>query len=117
MPVWTSLKMCEETPWPPDHVSPGLDSGLHGAELGDLPVRDPRFFVAGQLHSYPKRWSEIFEASGASEQLTDWLTHGVNIRPMFRHFRGHQFGRFLDSRFPPPIYLPNSQSRPNFQIL
>ena len=75
-----------------------------------LPLRDPKQFMAGQLGCDISAWSKVLENSSASQQVIDWLTNGVDISSMFRHFKGNFRGKAYDACKPPEVYMPNSGS-------
>lgn len=68
-----------------------------------LTFRDPHKFMAGCLHTRIKEWEKL----DTPDDVLTWLKQGVDIVPMFKHFKGNFKGKSYDSDIPPPAYFPN----------
>ncbi|VDI58269.1 Hypothetical predicted protein [Mytilus galloprovincialis] len=55
--------------------------------------------------------SEQWEQIGCPGEILDWIEHGVDIRPLFKHFKG----RCYDSSLPQHAYFQNSASCKGFE--
>ena len=49
----------------------------------DLSFVDPIFFIAGNLMYCSEQWVQI----GCPNEVSDWIKNGVDINPMFKHFK------------------------------
>jgi hypothetical protein len=58
-------------------------------DVENLVFRDPNCFVAGSL-SYISEWKRL----GTPPFILDWIEIGVDIFPMFKHFKGNFKGKF-----------------------
>lgn len=47
--------------------------------LENLTFKDPDFYIAGNLHKHVLEW----ESLGASEEVLNWLKHGVDVNNYF----------------------------------
>lgn len=47
--------------------------------LENLTFKDPDFYIAGNLHKHILEW----ESLGASEEVLNWLKHGVDVNNYF----------------------------------
>lgn len=70
--------------------------------LENLTFKDPDFYIAGNLHKHILEW----ESLGASEEVLNWLKHGVDVNNYFKHFKDKAY----DSDLPPPIFQNNASS-------
>ncbi|VDI23480.1 Hypothetical predicted protein [Mytilus galloprovincialis] len=59
--------------------------------------------------------NEQWEKVGCPGEILDWIKQGVDIRPMFKHFKGNFRGRCYDSSLPKPAYFQNSASCKGFE--
>lgn len=64
--------------------------------LENLTFKDPDFYIAGNLH---KHILEL-ESLGASEEVLNWLKHGVDVNNYFKHLKVQAYG----SDLPSPIF-------------
>ena len=74
--------------------------------LEELSFRDPNHFIAGHLHDYEKEWKKI----DTPDLVLNWINNGLDIVPMFKHFKGNFKGKSFDYDFPPPAYFPNTKN-------
>lgn len=70
--------------------------------LENSTFKDPDFYIAGNLHKHILEW----ESLGASEEVLNWLKHGVDVNNYFKHFKVKAY----DSDLPPPIFQNNASS-------
>lgn len=106
-------------PYPPtENVSaeqvfhdPGQD-----INIGSLPFRDPRFFVAGGLHGSLHSWEPILalQSPALRQRIDRWLSKGVVVQDFFRPFKGSFKGMEFDSQSPPDMYFHNPASCANY---
>lgn len=75
--------------------------------LENLTFKDPDFYIAGNLHKHILEW----ESLGASEEVLNWLKHGVDVNNYFKHFKVKAY----DSDLPPPIFQNNASSCKGFK--
>ncbi len=106
-PVWTPLG--EALPQLLDHPRMSDMEGEWNKLIG-LQVRDPNFFVAGQLHSNLDAWAPLLADGPQGRMVHAWLQNKVSIKDMFCHFKGNFKGEAYDSSIPPPAYFPNAAS-------
>lgn len=76
--------------------------------LGDLPLRSPDNFIAGELHNHIEQWEAI--VGHGDKNVLDWLRNGVKVTTLFCRFKGNFQGRCFDSKTPPPTSLYNSKN-------
>ena len=102
-PLWVAVS--EVVPLPldgfPDNLGPASD-------IGSILVRDPRFFLSGQLHENLTAWEDILGNSPEDQRIRGWLRNGVSIGGMLRPFKGNFKGQPYDEATPPRVYFPNS---------
>ena len=79
------------------------------SKLEALSLRDPQYFVAGQLHSELSNWEKLLATvnNEQSKLVEKWLRYGVNVEDYFRPFKGTFKGISLDSDLPPPYVFKN----------
>ena len=96
-----------ETAQPPTCVVTAEDASK-GKDfcLEELSFRDPNHFIAGHLHDYEEEWKKI----DTPDLVLNWINNGVDIVPMFKHFKGNFKGKSFDCDFPPPAYFPNAKN-------
>ena len=49
-----------------------------------------------------------WELIGCPQEVLGWIKDGVDVHPMFRHFKGNFKGHSYDSDLPPPIFFQNA---------
>lgn len=71
---------------PPENVFLAESIVENDLEVGlqDIYFRDPRQFVAGNIHNHLDEW----ERMGLDEEAKKWLREGVNVEHYFRKFQG-----------------------------
>lgn len=71
---------------PPENVLLAESIVENDLEIGlqDIYFRDPRQFVAGNIHNHLDEW----ERMGLDEEARKWLREGVNVEHYFRKFKG-----------------------------
>lgn len=70
------------------HV-PSAEEVLGGGfqfDIKDLPLRDPRYFVSGQLHECTPGWVDIIDSKFRNVDVLKWIKHGVDIHDLCHHF-------------------------------
>ena len=72
----------------------------------DIFVYDSDRFIAGRLHVFPEKWSEI----ATNNEVLDWINNKVDITKFFSHFKGDFQGVNYDCSIPPPRVFQNSKS-------
>ena len=74
-------------------------------DANTLSLRDPQYFVAGQLHQCINEWNYILDQNSNehSEVIRSWIQHGLDIHCFFRHFHGKTY----NSDIPPRQFFPN----------
>lgn len=107
-PAWVTLE--GDIPSPSIHVLQAEDvlEGNNDFDIKTLPLRDPNYFVSGQIHDNLRDWQQLLEGNDQNGDVLKWLEHGVNVYDFFRHFKGKFKGRSYDSEIPPKQYFPNS---------
>lgn len=97
---------------PPENVLLAESIVENDLEVGlqDIYFRDPRQFVAGNIHNHLDEW----ERMGLDEEARKWLREGVNVEHYFRKFKGNFKGKNYDCATPPEAYFPNSSSCRHF---
>ncbi|CAG2246538.1 unnamed protein product [Mytilus edulis] len=97
----------------PSDCLPSAEEVVNGSDYDfeDLSFLDPNFFKAGNLMYCSEQWEKI----GCPGEILDWIKQGVDIRPMFKHFKGNFRGRCYDSSLPQPAYFQNSASCKGFE--
>ncbi|CAG2211261.1 unnamed protein product [Mytilus edulis] len=97
----------------PSDCLPSAEEVVNGSDYDfeDLSFLDPNFFKAGNLMYCSEQWEKI----GCPGEILDWIKQGVDIRPMFKHFKGNFRGRCYDSSLPKPAYFQNSASCKGFE--
>jgi len=108
-PAWVTLG--GEIPSPATH-GPSAEDVLKNADfdINSLPLRDPNFFVSGQIHEHLSNWQVILRDTVQSENIMNWLENGVNVNDFFTHFKGNFKGKAYDSYIPPRHYFQNSKN-------
>lgn len=99
-------------PLPASHV-PSAEEVLGGGaqfDIKDLPLRDPRYFVSGQLYECIPGWENITDSEFGNVDVLKWIKHGVDIHEFFHHFKGNVKGKHFDSDIPPKRYFKNASS-------
>ena len=58
--------------------------------LASLPLRDPDYFVAGQINDSAPAWISVLQAVNHPDTdiIRSWIQSGVNILDFLQHFRG-----------------------------
>ena len=75
-----------ETTQPPTHVISAEEvSQEANFEFDNLTFRDPHKFRTGTLHTCFKEWERL----DPPDNVLSWLKDGVDIFPMFKHFKGN----------------------------
>ena len=80
----------------------------------DALLRDPKFFVPGQLHQHVEEWKRI-STSLASDTVLEFISKGVNAWSFVQPFKGFFAGKHYNSPLPPPMILPNSNTCNGFE--
>lgn len=93
-----------------------VESVLQGCSLADantLLFRDPKHFVAGELHRHPEAWREIFNSAPhypQAKEVINWIVCKVDIHEYFVHFKGSYKGEEYNCARPPPRVFANHPS-------
>ncbi|CAC5370045.1 unnamed protein product [Mytilus coruscus] len=83
-------------------------------DIRNVKFFNPKTFVAGQIHTRLHQWQKILPCSHSSDEILDWLVHGVNINKYIVHFKGDFWGHFYDDKFPPCRIFNNSNKCKTF---
>ncbi|CAC5394780.1 unnamed protein product [Mytilus coruscus] len=83
-------------------------------DIRNVKFFNPKTFVAGQIHTRLYQWQKILPCSHSSDEILDWLVHGVNINKYIVHFKGDFWGNFYDDKFPPCRIFNNSNKCKKF---
>lgn len=78
--------------------------------LDSLRLRDPSFFMAGEIHANPEGWEKILHGHPLKDMILDWIRNKVDVMELSQHFKGVFRGVKYNSRFPPPKCFPNHLS-------
>lgn len=73
-------------------------------DFKDLVFREPKSFVAGCLSHNVSEWKRL----GTPSFILDWIENGVDIFPMFKHFKGNFKGKSYNADQPVQSYFPNA---------
>ncbi|XP_062591418.1 uncharacterized protein LOC134252891 [Saccostrea cucullata] len=79
-----------------------------GKSIYNLYLRNPDFFVAGELHNQFCQWEKILFENDTSNQVKNWIKNGVDVTDFFTHFRGNFRGSSYNSLLPPKRFFHNS---------
>ena len=81
-------------------------------DVGDLLLRDPEHFRAGELHEHVDSWKEIVTRDPTFHQseVLSWIEGKVSVSPFFQHFSGVFKGESYDSDLPPGYAFLNNVS-------
>ena len=84
--------------------------------VSSLAVRDPNFFVAGQLTSNAANWTHLFPKNPTPLQAiaVRAITHGVDVHDFMTPFKGTFKGQTYDHPLPPPRIFRNSKKCKDF---
>ena len=92
---------------PPFHFSSAEEVAADEQfDFKNLPFRNSKFYLSGNIHENMSRWEEI----GASDEVLYWIRNGVDVTKYFKHFKGNFKGKSYDCNEPPRIVMPNSKS-------
>lgn len=79
-----------------------------------LPLRDPDYFVAGEVHRHLEEWEKILVSLGDSglpcDEIRCWLQNGLDVTSFFKKFKGKFRKQVYNSSEPPNMYFPNALS-------
>ena len=64
-------------------------------DTNTFPLRDPNFFVAGQLHQCVDEWHVILDKNSneTSDDVKSWIQNGVDVHDFFTHCHGNFNGK------------------------
>jgi len=65
--------------------------------------RDPKTFVAGEIHRHLPRWDWVLEDYPKRQELFYYISH------FFIHFKGDFQGKFYNLPSPPTAIFPNNK--------
>lgn len=77
--------------------------------------RDPKTFVAGEIHRHLPQWQWVLEDYPKRQEIYDYISHGVKVSDFFVHFKGEFQGNFYNLPFPPAAIFPNSKVCEQFE--
>ncbi|CAC5361180.1 unnamed protein product [Mytilus coruscus] len=83
-------------------------------DIRNVKFFNPKTFVAGQIHTRLHQWQKILPCSHSSDEILDWLVHGVNINKYIVHFKGDFWRHIYDDKFPPCRIFNNSNKCKKF---
>ena len=109
-PQWTTIAGSRPGPF---RLFPSAEEALTSDVVVDyrcLPLRDPNFFVSGQLGRNLEEWGVLLEGSSQREEILGWLDQGVDVFSFFKRFKGKFRGEDYDSDIPERFYGKNSES-------
>ena len=93
-----------------------VQSVIQGSSLADvrmLRFRDPRKFVAGELHRHPEFWAKLSASAPDYPQASEvlhWIRHKVDVNDYFAPFKGSYKNQNYDCATPPPRIFSNHPS-------
>ena len=70
--------------------------------------RDPRTFVAGEVHRPLDLWDRVVQEYPKRQDIFTFLSQGVKVSDFFVNFKRDFQGQFYDSPFPPAAIFHNS---------
>lgn len=81
-------------------------------KIYETSLRDPNYFVSGQLHENKMQWEKMLKTIDTESkfEVQDWINNGVDISKYFQHFKGNFKGRSYNSNTPPQQFFQNSSS-------
>lgn len=104
-PIWTTLGGDNI----PSHVDPYIfNEDCAGKSLYNLYLRNPDFFIAGELHNQFCHWEKILFDNDTSSLVKKWIKDGVDVTEFFTHFKGNFKGCSYNSSFPPQRFFQNA---------
>jgi hypothetical protein len=98
---------------PNPFVDPWVQDGDQWeARLANLALRDPGYFVSGQLHTNLDNWKLITDLveNKDSRRVYQWIKSGVDVSAFFQHFKGNFQGKALNHDTPPRSTFRNHKS-------
>ena len=96
----------QETAFLQAHIEKVLEN-TEPALLSSLGFRDPKCFVAGELHRHVEIWEHILADHHDRHNILRWIREGVEINEFTTRFQGCIKGKQYNSLFPPPTVLQN----------
>ncbi|XP_020907079.1 uncharacterized protein LOC110245159, partial [Exaiptasia diaphana] len=85
------------------------------ASAKNVLFRDPKSFVAGEVHKHLSRWREILEPNPKSKEILSYIENRVRVHEFIVPFRGDYQGKFYNSAFPPRYSCVNNKSCRGFE--
>jgi len=82
--------------------------GKAAPSLRLLSLRDPRVFVAGQLHEHYDAWDQILPKTEDGDRVRTWVKEGVDVEQYFKVFKGKFKGVSYSSGKPLPFFQENA---------
>ncbi len=89
----------------PFRLVKSLASGDCKARPGDVIIRDPEYFVAGELHYHYETWERILHGFHKRDEILRYIREGVSVHDFFQHFKGDFKGKTYDSDLPPKSFF------------
>lgn len=83
-PIWTTLGGDNIS----SHVDPYIfNEDCAGKSLYNLYLRNPDFFIAGELHNQFCHWEKILFDNDTSSLVKKWIKDGVDVTEFFHTFQ------------------------------
>ncbi|KXJ21762.1 hypothetical protein AC249_AIPGENE15142 [Exaiptasia diaphana] len=111
------VKWCDLDLKPIESLGPGpqpetVASTVTFASPSEAILRDPWYYVPGELHRHAGKWKSI---PGAPSDTLKYLTDKVNAWEFIVPFQGTFIGQAYDSPFPPKRVFQNNRSCVGFE--
>ena len=105
--------------WPPGEggplyssAEPSIESvakGRASASAGDVWVRDPDGFIAGEPHRHFAVWDQMTKSHPQRNTILDWIKNGVPVKQFIVPFKGKYRNEPFNHSFPPNKHFPNNR--------
>ena len=79
------------------------------ASENNVTLRNPDFFVAGEVYHHFNAWDAILHGSYKKDKILRYISEGVLIYPFFKCFKGDFKGNHSNSPSPPRMIFENSK--------
>lgn len=63
------------------------------ASVKNIMFRDPRAFVAGEVHRHANMWEEILQPNPKGKEILSYIQHKVRVNEFIVPFRGDYQGQ------------------------
>ena len=94
-------------------VSRVSDGNLY-ATADDVVFRDPKSFVAGEIHYHYDAWNLVSQGYHKRKEILRYITDGVSVHEFFTPFKRDYKGQHYNSKLPPCVEFSNNKSCETF---